>query len=136
MKQKQPYPRFMAALILSLSLALVLGAGGPQPAQAGTEDAAMFYDELSQHGEWVDYENHGPVWRPTQVEQDWRPYVNGRWVPTEQGQVFETQEPWGWATYHYGTGSNLVSFNRRLADQSGNDAGKRFLRRLGSDSAA
>jgi len=100
MKRKQPYLGFMAALILSL--ALILGAGAPQPAQAGTEDAAMFYDELAQYGEWVDYDKYGPVWHPTQIEQDWRPYVNGRWVPTEQGQVFETQEPWGWATYHYG----------------------------------
>jgi len=100
MKRKQPYLGFMASLILGL--ALILGAGAPQPAQAGTEDAAMFYDELAQYGEWVDYDKYGPVWHPTQIEQDWRPYVNGRWVPTEQGQVFETQEPWGWATYHYG----------------------------------
>ncbi|MFZ5450897.1 MAG: DUF6600 domain-containing protein, partial [Thermodesulfobacteriota bacterium] len=100
MKRQQRYQGFMAALILGL--ALVLGAGALQPAYAGTEDAAMFYDELAQYGDWVDYENYGPVWYPNQVDQDWRPYVNGRWVPTEQGQVFETQEAWGWATYHYG----------------------------------
>ena len=101
MKRKRPFKGFTAALTLILSLALVLGAGFRQPAQAGTEDAAMFYQELAQYGEWVDYENYGPVWHPTQVDPEWRPYVNGRWVPTEQGQVFETQEPWGWATYHY-----------------------------------
>ena len=93
MKQKLRYQGFIAALILGL--ALVLGAGALKPAYAGTEDAAMFYDELAQYGDWVDYENYGPVWYPTQVDQDWRPYVNGRWVPTEQGQVFETQEDWG-----------------------------------------
>jgi hypothetical protein len=66
------------------------------------EDAAMFYEELSQHGEWVEYENYGPVWHPRGVEEDWRPYTNGRWVPTSQGYVFESHEPWAWATYHYG----------------------------------
>jgi hypothetical protein len=66
------------------------------------EDTAMFYNELSQYGQWVEYEHYGPVWIPSQVEENWRPYTNGRWVPTEQGYVFETQEPWGWATYHYG----------------------------------
>jgi hypothetical protein len=62
----------------------------------------MFYDDLSQHGEWAEYENYGPVWLPSQVEEDWRPYTDGRWAPTDNGYVFETQEPWGWATYHYG----------------------------------
>jgi hypothetical protein len=108
MNLKQPYLGFMAMLILGL--ALVLGAAVFQPAQAGTEDTAMFYDDLAQYGEWVDYENYGPVWHPTQVESDWRPYVNGRWTPTEQGQVFETQEPWGWATYHYGNWMPTTSY--------------------------
>ena len=62
----------------------------------------MFYDDLSQYGQWVEYENYGPVWRPNQVAEDWRPYTNGRWVPTNDGNVFESEEPWGWATYHYG----------------------------------
>ncbi len=74
----------------------------PWAARAGTEDAAIFYEELTQYGNWVDYEEYGPVWYPTQVEEDWRPYVNGRWVPTKHGYIFETEEPWGWATYHYG----------------------------------
>jgi hypothetical protein len=89
-------------LVLSLAWALALGAGFTAVAQAASEDVAMFYDELSQYGQWADYQNYGPVWRPTQVPQDWRPYTDGRWTPTDNGYVFETQEPWGWATYHYG----------------------------------
>ena len=100
MKSRRPYPEFR--VVLSLCLALVLALGGPGPALAGMEDTAMFYNELSQYGQWVEYEHYGPVWIPSQVEENWRPYTNGRWVPTEQGYVFETQEPWGWATYHYG----------------------------------
>jgi hypothetical protein len=89
-------------VVLSLTWALVLGAGFTAVAQAASEDVAMFYDDLSQYGQWADYENYGPVWRPSQVPEDWRPYTNGRWTPTDNGYVFETQEPWGWATYHYG----------------------------------
>jgi hypothetical protein len=85
-----------------LALLLTLGAGGPNLARASTEDVAMFYDELARHGEWFEYDNYGPVWRPKGVDDQWRPYTHGRWTPTQEGYVFETQEPWGWATYHYG----------------------------------
>lgn len=96
------WPRgFMVAL--ALTIALVLGPGfTPRPAEAASEDVAMFYDDLSQYGQWVEYDKYGPVWRPSQVPEDWRPYTNGRWVPTNDGNVFESEEPWGWATYHYG----------------------------------
>lgn len=87
---------------LALAVILVLAPGLAPPARADMEDAAMFYEELAQQGEWVDYENYGPVWHPTRVDEGWRPYTNGRWTPTSQGYVFETHEPWGWATYHYG----------------------------------
>jgi hypothetical protein len=89
-------------VVLALTFALILGAGLNSAAKAASEDVAMFYDDLSQYGEWVDYDKYGPVWRPNQVSEDWRPYTNGRWVPTNEGNVFETEEPWGWATYHYG----------------------------------
>ena len=89
-------------VVLALGLALALGSGFPQPASAASEDVAIFYDDLSQLGQWVDYENYGPVWRPSNVSEDWRPYTDGRWTPTNDGYVFESQEPWGWATYHYG----------------------------------
>ena len=88
---------------LALLLLLALIAAPATPARAASEDVAMFYDALSAYGTWVDYGNYGPVWYPTQgVTQNWRPYVDGRWVPTDDGWVFETGEPWGWATYHWG----------------------------------
>jgi|UniRef100_A0A7C3SJA3 hypothetical protein len=100
MKSKQRFR--IVVFIVALA---VIGAGAPllpQPAQASYEDAAIFYDELAPHGTWVDYDKYGPVWYPSRVEEDWRPYTNGRWIPSEQGYLFETEEPWGWATYHYG----------------------------------
>ncbi|MGA9823112.1 MAG: DUF6600 domain-containing protein, partial [Desulfobaccales bacterium] len=88
--------------ILAMMLALALGSGFSQPARAASVDVAMFYDDLAPYGQWVDYENYGPVWAPSNVGEDWRPYTDGRWVPTEDGYVFESDEPWAWATYHYG----------------------------------
>jgi hypothetical protein len=100
MKTKQRPRGFWIVLALMGLLALNLGLA--PAARAASEDVAMFYDDLSQYGQWVDYEKYGPVWRPSQVSEDWRPYTDGRWVPTQEGNVFETQEPWGYATYHYG----------------------------------
>jgi hypothetical protein len=62
----------------------------------------MFYDALASYGNWVDYGKYGPVWYPTKVSSSWRPYLDGRWMPSRGGWVFETSEPWGWATYHFG----------------------------------
>jgi len=62
----------------------------------------MFYDGLAPYGNWVDYGKYGPVWYPTKVSSSWRPYLDGRWTPSHEGWAFETSEPWGWATYHYG----------------------------------
>jgi len=88
-------------LALLLLLALIIAPAAPSP--AASEDVAMYYDALSPYGTWVDYGNYGPVWYPTQgVTSNWRPYMDGRWVPTSDGWVFETGEPWGWATYHFG----------------------------------
>ncbi|MEW6388198.1 MAG: DUF6600 domain-containing protein, partial [Thermodesulfobacteriota bacterium] len=101
MKTRRSTTKILLVLVLGLALSGVLGLA-PPAAQASIEDAAIFYEELAQYGNWREDERHGPVWSPKGVEEGWRPYLNGRWNPTEQGYVFETQEPWGWATYHYG----------------------------------
>lgn len=72
------------------------------PTAGMASDAALFYEVLAPHGKWVVYADAGPVWFPTGVPSDWRPYLDGRFVPTPWGWVFETAEPWGWATYHFG----------------------------------
>lgn len=94
------FRRFIGRLLL---LTMCLLPSAATPVQAGIEEMALFFDELVQYGEWVDYKHYGPVWYPTrEVDEYWRPYLNGRWVPTPRGWVFETAEPWGWATYHFG----------------------------------
>lgn len=93
--------RSKPSLIIVLVLALGLGPAASVSA-AASEDVALFYEALAALGQWLNYGNYGQVWRPHQVAAAWKPYTNGRWVPTEEGYVFETDEPWGWATYHYG----------------------------------
>lgn len=58
--------------------------------------------ELSWAGEWIDTPEYGTVWRPTHVDSDWRPYLNGRWERTNLGWAWVSDEPFGWAVYHYG----------------------------------
>ena len=61
-----------------------------------------FYEPLAPHGEWVVIGSYGRCWRPARVEAGWRPYCNGRWCLTDGGWYWVSDEPWGWATYHYG----------------------------------
>lgn len=89
----------VAVMTCLLQLALALGA--VRPAWADRHDMEMFHDALAPYGGWVDYGKYGPVWRPHKVSSSWRPYLNGRWVPSHAGWVFETAEPWGWATDDY-----------------------------------
>lgn len=94
--------------------AALLAAAGPAvlpldlnltvPAQAHNTSISfsVFYDDLAPHGDWVRY--HGAyVFVPANVDGDWRPYTEGRWVYTsDYGWLWVSDEPFGWATYHYG----------------------------------
>jgi hypothetical protein len=62
-----------------------------------------FEAPLAPQGTWVDVGSYGRCWRPAHVAVGWRPYVEGRWVWTDCGWYWESDEPWGWACYHYGT---------------------------------
>jgi hypothetical protein len=61
-----------------------------------------FYEPLAPQGEWVVVGSYGRCWRPAHVEVDWRPYCNGSWEMTDAGWYWVSDEPWAWATYHYG----------------------------------
>jgi hypothetical protein len=66
------------------------------------EEVGFFYDELSPYGDWVLTRAYGWAWFPRDVRPYWRPYTDGRWVDTEYGWTWASNEPFGWATYHYG----------------------------------
>jgi hypothetical protein len=63
---------------------------------------AEFEAPLSTHGTWVEVGSHGRCWHPAGVAVQWRPYCTGEWVWTDCGWYWQTDEPWGWACYHYG----------------------------------
>src|SRR5437899_1908013 len=61
-----------------------------------------FYDPLAAQGTWAEVGGYGRCWRPVGVEVGWRPYCYGRWELTDCGWFWVSDEPWGWACYHYG----------------------------------
>jgi hypothetical protein len=84
----------------------VRAAQGPAAAAAASAIPAIsrqdFRAALAPYGDWIQLPGAGFVWRPAAVEADWRPYFHGSWTWTEDGWFWVTDEPWGWATYHYG----------------------------------
>jgi hypothetical protein len=65
--------------------------------------AADFHAPLTPHGTWIEVGSYGRCWRPARVAVGWQPYIEGHWVWTDCGWYWVSDEPWGWATYHYGT---------------------------------
>ena len=66
-------------------------------------DYGMFYDSLGSYGSWFETPDYGYVWQPAAVRTvGWRPYVDGSWVCTNNGWTWLSNEPFGWACYHYG----------------------------------
>lgn len=57
---------------------------------------------LASSGAWVEVGTYGRCWHPARVAVGWRPYCEGRWVWTDCGWYWQSDEPWGWACYHYG----------------------------------
>ncbi|HEY3251646.1 MAG TPA: DUF6600 domain-containing protein, partial [Ignavibacteria bacterium] len=83
-----------------------------------------FYDVLSPMGEWIQVSkedidediNEGEgqafssltddeptlfIWKPS-VNSDWKPYMNGRWIYTNHGWLWQSTDAWGNTTYNYG----------------------------------
>ena len=74
-----------------------------------TSGYSTFYTKLEPHGAWLETADYGYVWQPREAEssRSWRPYTNGRWVYTDAGWTWISEEPFGWATYHYGRWTRL-----------------------------
>lgn len=61
-----------------------------------------FYSELSPYGSWIEVDYGVVVWRPTIIRVNWMPYQMGNWVWTYDGWYWDSYEPFGFITYHYG----------------------------------
>ena len=61
------------------------------------------YEDLDDHGEWVQEREYGYVWRPSYVAHDWAPYRFGRWAwVSPWGWTWIDNARWGFAPFHYG----------------------------------
>ena len=87
----------------SVTRARAVSGAGP------TSGYSTFYTKLEPHGAWLETADYGYVWQPREAEssRSWRPYTNGRWVYTDAGWTWISEEPFGWATYHYGRWTRL-----------------------------
>ena len=102
--------RILLPSVLALAVPLASAALPPLPHLPGPPplpspprpvDLGFFFDDLAGHGDWVQRPSYGWVWSPRDVAPDWRPYEEGRWAYTDQGWTWISDEPFGWATYHY-----------------------------------
>lgn len=64
----------------------------------------VFYSKLQDDGDWIESDEYGYIWHPAIAKRDsrWKPYADGHWVETDRGWTWESNERFGWATYHYG----------------------------------
>ncbi|MEZ5299084.1 MAG: DUF6600 domain-containing protein [Verrucomicrobiales bacterium] len=68
-----------------------------------SDPGAPFYDELEPWGDWIDSPDYGTIWQPDlAVDASWSPYSDGSWGYSDYGWTWISNEPFGWATYHYG----------------------------------
>jgi len=61
-----------------------------------------FYTELAPYGRWIEIDYGVVVWKPTIMHVSWLPYRMGRWIWTYDGWYWDSYEPFGYITYHYG----------------------------------
>jgi hypothetical protein len=80
------------------------------PPPMALPDYSLFYDRLAPFGRWFEVNGYGYCWRPTITVAGWRPYVDGCWVWSSLGWAWQSNEPFGWATYHYGRWVNLARY--------------------------
>src|SRR4051794_16830177 len=73
-----------------------------EPDYASGEDVRYFEDDLRPYGDWVVTAEFGRCFHPHGISAEWRPYSQGHWCNTDDGWLWASEEPHGWATYHYG----------------------------------
>jgi hypothetical protein len=61
-----------------------------------------FYTALAPYGEWIELNDGVTVWRPIMMQRNWEPYTIGHWEWTADGWYWDSDEPFGYITYHYG----------------------------------
>ena len=70
----------------------------------------VFYNQLSPYGMWVDDPQFGTVFTPD--DAGYVPYTNGFWQYTDAGMMWVSNDPFGWATSHYGRWAFSQNYGR------------------------
>jgi len=91
----------MKKLIVIIVL-IFWGFVGVSEINANPRVSGYFYTGLSPYGSWIEIDYGVVVWRPTIMRMDWSPYRDGRWIWTSDGWYWQSYEPFGYITYHYG----------------------------------
>ncbi len=97
-----PPPVIVAPPVPPQPPAVIVVTSPEPPPVVVIQSEADFYEPLTAYGRWVVVAGYGRCWVPARVEAGWRPYANGYWQRTDAGWYWASEEPWGWATYHYG----------------------------------
>lgn len=92
----------MKSLHTLLIVALVFAAAVPRAAAETSVSVDFFHDHLESYGDWREVGDYGYCWQPRDVDNNWRPYSDGRWLYTDAGWTWDSEEPYSWAVYHYG----------------------------------
>ena len=87
--------------LIAIATLFIFGTGEANHRQRYSGNTDIFSSSLAPYGEWVNTD-FGSAWRPLRVSHHWRPYMNGRWAWTDYGWYWVSDEPFGWATFHYG----------------------------------
>ena len=97
-------PAFLTCLLAVLLMAVPL-----HRAHADEVNFDVFYNSLSDDGDWYNTPEYGYVWQPyiAYKSDKWRPYSDGYWAQTDDGWTWVSYENFGWATYHYGRWTRL-----------------------------
>lgn len=97
----------MKSLFSILAATLLFNFAAPTARAEVDISVDFFHENLAPYGDWVDVEDYGYCWQPRDVDADWRPYSDGRWVYTDAGWTWDSDEPYSWAVYHYGRWARL-----------------------------
>jgi hypothetical protein len=92
------------AMIL-LGLSTMILTCGPIPGAQVDVNVNDRFSELNQYGDWIEVSGYGRCWRPYS-EAGWRPFLYGHWVYSNEGWVWDSDEPFGWIVCHYGNWYN------------------------------
>jgi len=92
----------LAFLLLNMGVLGQSNSIAEYPQTTHQDEISMSFAELSPLGEWIEFQSGVYGWQPANMGPGWRPYMHGRWVWSDHGWYWISDEPFGWATYHYG----------------------------------